>query len=107
MLSKFGDAVKSGLTWGLQVSQPEHNGDTGRIVDFDDAKGRYSVKEDESGEILALKPTNVQQIVQSCILAGIEGEPQLNNKSGTLLKFDAEKDRYNVRWEKAHSPSPC
>jgi hypothetical protein len=55
-------------------------------------------KVESEGESLSLRPSNLQQIVSGVILTGIEAEGgHLNGKSGTLLKFDAEKDRYTVR----------
>jgi len=55
------------------------------------------VQEEEGGEVLALKPANLQQIVSGVILQGIEADPTLNGKSGTILKYDEAKDRYTVR----------
>ena len=80
-----------------QVNAAERNGDTARVESFLADKERYLVRADEDGEVLSLKPGNLQQLVRGVTLAGIEGEPGLNGKSGTLLKHDPAKDRYLVR----------
>ena len=78
------------------VNAAQHNGDTARVVEFDGGKDRYVVQLD-GGETLSLKPANVQQMVSGVILVNIEGDASLNGKSGTLLKYDRDKDRYAVR----------
>jgi curved DNA-binding protein CbpA len=91
------DAVKPGTMvtiHGLQ-SAAHLNGETATVVDYDQVKDRYVVNVE--GESVALKPTNLQQIVKGVILQNIESDNSLNGKSGTLLKYDAEKDRYTVR----------
>jgi len=93
------DALRPGTRvtlFGL-VKAPHLNGDSATVKDFDSVKGRYVVGLDESGETLALRPDNVQQLLPGVILQGLDSEPDLNGKSGTLLKYDALKDRYAVR----------
>ena len=41
------------------ASKPELNGTKGVAVSFDDAKGRYNVRLESSGEFMALKPVNI------------------------------------------------
>jgi len=62
---------------------------------------RYIVQLDD-GEQLSVRPQNLQQLVPGVVLTGLsDGDasegPSLNGKSGVLLKFDANKERYNVR----------
>jgi len=56
----------------------------------------------DDGEQLSVRPQNLQQLVPGVVLTGLsDGDasegPSLNGKSGVLLKFDAKKERYNVR----------
>ena len=93
------DAISPGTKvtiFGL-VNAAERNGDTAEVLAFDGAKERYVVRLDD-GQSLSLKPQNLQQIVRGCTLTGIEAEGgQLNGKSGTLLGYRPEKDRYAIR----------
>jgi hypothetical protein len=79
------------------VNAAQLNGDTARVVEFDQAKDRYVVRLD-GGDTLSVKPSNLQQLISGVILVGIEGDASLNGKSGTLLKFDKDKERYTVRY---------
>ena len=45
------------------VSKPELNGTEGFADEFDDAKGRYNVRLDATGAVMALKPTNLTAAV--------------------------------------------
>ena len=61
------DILQSGTRVIVQHvrTQPELNGKVGRVVKFDDAKGRYNVKlEDQNDRVLALKPQNVIQMIE-------------------------------------------
>jgi hypothetical protein len=93
------DAIRPGtkVTIHSLLSNPQRNGDTAKIMDYDPVKDRYVVQEESEGETLSLKPTNLQQLVPGCKLQGIESEPGLVGKTGTLLRYDAGKDRYLVR----------
>lgn len=57
---------------------------------------RYVVQ-DESGERMALRPENVQQVVKGVVITNIEGDPSLNGQKGSLIYYNADKDRCNVR----------
>lgn len=74
---------------------PEHNGKTGKIAGFDQAKGRYEV-ELEGDVTMAMKPTN---LTQQCTvqLVGIESQPELNGQAGTVINYNEQLGRYTVR----------
>ena len=62
------DILQSGTRVMVQnvVAKPELNGKVGRVVKFDDAKGRYNVKlEDQDYRAVALKPQNVVQMIEN------------------------------------------
>jgi len=94
------DAMRSGTTvtvQGLQNSQ-HLNGESGRIKTYEASKGRYVVDlGPESGGEVSLKADNLQQMVPGVILQGIDSDPSLNGKSGSIWRYDAGKDRYVVR----------
>jgi len=71
----------------------EHNGKTGKIMGWDQTKGRYEV-ELEGDTTLSLRPANLTQQVR-VKLVGIESQPELNGQSGMILNFNA--GRYSVR----------
>jgi hypothetical protein len=79
---------------GLQ-SQPERNGDRGEIQDFDDASGRYVVNLEDSDEFLRVKPSNLLQHVH-VTMQGIESQPEMNGKKGTIIAWNDHKGRYQV-----------
>merc|ERR1712048_1356687 len=45
------------------AKQQEHNGKTGRVMGFDESKGRYDVQLEEDSIVLSLRP---QHITQQC-----------------------------------------
>jgi curved DNA-binding protein CbpA len=77
------------------AKQPEHNGKTGRILRFDDSRGRYDVELAEGSAVLALRPQN---LTQQCSLevAGLETKPELNGSKGDIFKYDEDTGRYMV-----------
>jgi hypothetical protein len=79
---------------GLQ-SQPERNGDRGEIQDYDDASGRYIVQLEDSDECLRVKPSNLLQHVH-VTMQGIESQPELNGKRGTIIAWNDHKGRYQI-----------
>jgi len=74
----------------------QHNGKIGTIRAFDESKQRYVV-ELPDGETMALKQKNIQQIIEGVKLRGLESKPELNGKSGTIIMFSPENERYQVR----------
>lgn len=74
----------------------EHNGKIGKITGWDQSKARYEVELD-SDTSLWVKPTNLTQRCSGVRIVGIESQPELNDKTGEILSYDAEKGRYTVR----------
>ena len=95
------DAMKPGTKVTVQgLGSAAHlNGETGAVLYYEPSKGRYVVElgdEDDSQQV-SLKSDNLQQLVRGVILQGIDSDASLNGKSGSLLRYDAQKDRYLVR----------
>ena len=67
------------------VSKPELNNEMASVQSYDDSKGRYQVKLDDDGDVLSLKPQNLQQILRGVRLTDIKSSPELDGKSGNLL----------------------
>merc|ERR1712060_552886 len=77
------------------AKQQEHNGKTGRVMGFDESKGRYDVQLEEDSIVLSLRP---QHIAQQCSMevVGLENKPELNGSMGDIFNYDAETGRYMV-----------
>lgn len=74
----------------------EHNGKTGTVQGFNEAKGRYDIKVEGAGStVLSLKP---QSLTRRCNVevTGLESKPELNGKVGEIFKFDEDSGRYTV-----------
>jgi len=91
------DAIPNGTVVSLKnlVSQPERNGDRGEIADFDPSSGRYTVVLEDTDEMLRVKPDNLLQHIHAT-LQGIESQPALNGKRGTIIAWNEHKERYNI-----------
>merc|ERR1719152_92769 len=79
------------------TSAPERNGTQGRVESYDDARGRYMVQVDGEETTLALRPANLEQLVTGTKVTGVTSDVSLNGKSGTVVGWDSEKERYSVR----------
>lgn len=79
---------------GLQ-SSPERNGDRGEVSEYLPDSGRYIVFLEDSDEYLRVKPANLLQHVH-VKLHGIESQPTLNGKRGTIVAWSDHKERYNI-----------
>ena len=85
-------------------SKPELNGSTAAIESFDSEKGRYTVIIDSTGEKLALKDANLENITarqklcsgQRVAIKGLKSKPELNGSTAVIESFDSEKGRYTV-----------
>uniref|UniRef100_A0A7S1IL73 J domain-containing protein n=1 Tax=Eutreptiella gymnastica TaxID=73025 RepID=A0A7S1IL73_9EUGL len=73
----------------------EHNGKEATIVQYDAAAERYTV-ETVTGHVLALKPTNLTQVV-GVKLWGLSGKPELNGATGKIAQWNPHKARYEVQ----------
>lgn len=79
---------------GLKTAQ--HNGKLGTIAGFDESKQRYVVQM-QDGETMALKVSNLQQMVDGVRIHGLASKPEWNGKTGTIIMFNPENDRYQVK----------
>lgn len=76
------------------VKTPEHNGKTGRVVNFDQSRSRYEVTV-QGGHTLSLRPQNLTQQCEIEV-TGLENKPELNGKRGDIVNYDEESGRYAV-----------
>jgi curved DNA-binding protein CbpA len=65
----------------------QHNGRIGKIKSFDDSKNRYTVDVGLENGPLALKPSNLQQLIQNVEIVGIESKPEYNGKMGNIASY--------------------
>lgn len=79
---------------GLKM-KAERNGDRGEIQDYEPSSGRYTVLVEDSDELLRVKADNLLQHTH-VVLSGIASQPSLNDKSGTIIAWDDDKERYNI-----------
>jgi len=91
------DAIPPGTIVSLKglQSRPERNGDRGEVAEYDEQSGRYLVFIEDEEEYLRVKPSNLLQHVH-IRLHGIESQPSLNGKRGTIVAWSDHKERYNV-----------
>jgi len=91
------DAIPNGTVVSLKglVNASDRNGDRGVIEGYEPINQRYTVRLEDTEELLKVKPSNLLQHVH-CTIHGIESQPQLNGKKGTILAWNDQKQRYNV-----------
>lgn len=91
------DAIPLGTVVSLKelISASERNGDRGVIKKYIPEKDRYVVALEDSDETMSIKPRNILQHVQ-VRLHDIQNQPLLNGKTGTILAWNARKERYNI-----------
>lgn len=91
------DAIPPGTIVSLKglQSRPERNGDRGEVAEYDEQAGRYVVFIEDSDEYLRVKPSNLLQHVH-IRLHGIESQPALNGKRGTIVAWSEANARYNI-----------
>jgi len=70
----------------------EHNGKSGEVMGYDEARGRYEVQV-QDGPLIWVKPTNLTQRC-SVEIHGLQSKPELNGKKAEVLGFDAHAGRY-------------
>mmetsp|Transcript_5429 Transcript_5429/g.14672 ORF Transcript_5429/g.14672 Transcript_5429/m.14672 type:complete len:365 (-) Transcript_5429:318-1412(-) len=74
----------------------EHNGKMGKVLRFDEQKGRYDVElAKESGTVLSLRPQSLTQQT-SVEVVGLENKAELNGRTGDVFKYDEDAGRYTV-----------
>ena len=77
------------------VGAAQHNGSVGVIKGVDGATGRYQVSLSD-GKQLALRPTNLLQML-SVTLAGLDGDDAAHNgAAATIFDYDDEANMYGV-----------
>eukprot|EP00173_Palmaria_palmata_P001910 Plantae.Rhodophyta-Palmaria_palmata.ctg21426.p1 GENE.Plantae.Rhodophyta-Palmaria_palmata.ctg21426~~Plantae.Rhodophyta-Palmaria_palmata.ctg21426.p1 ORF type:complete len:223 (+),score=17.54 Plantae.Rhodophyta-Palmaria_palmata.ctg21426:65-733(+) len=76
-------------------SRPDRNGDRGVVRQYNPQNGRYAVQIEDSEESMAVKPKNLLQHVH-VRLHGIESKPELNDKTGTIIAWNPNSERYSI-----------
>jgi len=91
------DAIPPGTVVSLRalVNAPERNGDRGVIKNYIPSTGRYLVELEDSNETMSVKASNLLQHVH-VRLHDIQNQKELNGKTGTILAWNPNKERYNV-----------
>ncbi|CAB9504550.1 protein DnaJ [Seminavis robusta] len=91
------DSIPPGTVVSLKGlrSKPERNGDRGVIQQYNPQNGRYFVQLEDSDEVMAVKPLNLLQHVH-VRLHGIESKPELNGKTGTIIAWNPNAERYSI-----------
>lgn len=83
------------------VSKPELNGRSGRVREYDEAKGRYHVE--VQGQVVSLKPDNLILPKDTrARVVGLVSQLQWNGKVGKVLDFDRERGRCAVQMSEEH-----
>jgi len=70
------------------------NGLTGQVMGYDEGAGRYDVNVQDRS--VALKPSNLVIQVTNILLRGITSKPELNGKTGKILDYNPENEKYTV-----------
>ncbi len=91
------DTIPNGTVVSLKnlISQPDRNGDQGKILQYNPSKQRYIIFFEDSDETIAVKASNLLQHVHVKI-HDITSQPELNGKTGTILTWLDSKERYNI-----------
>lgn len=99
------DSIPPGTVVSLKGlrSKPERNGDRGQIQQYSPQNGRYIVQLEDSEETMAVKPSNLLQHVH-VRLNGIESKPELNGKTGTIIAWNPNAERYSIYVMAAQNP---
>lgn len=71
------------------------NGARGEIVDFNEEKQRYKVKLHSGSAAVAIKPSNLQQLLNGIEVVGTSRQ-DLNGRIGAHAYYDCEKGRYII-----------
>merc|ERR1711957_253378 len=95
---KRDDVIPSGakIVVGSLKSSAHLNGRRGQVLQYDDSRQRYVCQLDNDEQI-ALKPSNITQLVGNCTVSGVGSKPELNGQRGAVLGWDEEKGRYQLR----------
>merc|ERR1719253_493038 len=88
--------LNTGVTIRGLKKAAQHNEKSGKIIGWDEQKGRYEISLEGGDETLSLKPANLTQRC-SCELQGIESQPALNGQHGEVIQFNEDSGRYTVK----------
>ena len=76
-------------------NKAEYNGNRGMVQKYIGETKRYLVELEDFEEMLSVRPDNLLQ--QPCVtLHGIQSQPELNGKTGTVETWCPTKERYNI-----------
>jgi hypothetical protein len=91
------DAIPPGTVVSFKglTKASERNGDRGVIQRYLPESGRYIVELEDSEETMSVKAVNLLQHVHVTV-HDIESKPELNGKTGTILTWLPDKERYNI-----------
>mmetsp|Transcript_13260 Transcript_13260/g.28654 ORF Transcript_13260/g.28654 Transcript_13260/m.28654 type:complete len:452 (+) Transcript_13260:52-1407(+) len=88
------------------VSSPRLNGRHGTIMQYQPQSGRYLVQLEadistfivgDSTAPMAIKPENLLQTGVKVKIHGLQSEPRLNGKEGTICAYSKDRNRYVVQ----------
>mmetsp|Transcript_16471 Transcript_16471/g.23428 ORF Transcript_16471/g.23428 Transcript_16471/m.23428 type:complete len:388 (-) Transcript_16471:138-1301(-) len=77
------------------VNASDRNGEMGVVKSFDPRNGRYIVALEDSNETMSVKAPNLLQNVHVRVY-GLNSSLQLNGKTGTIVTWISDRERYNV-----------
>ena len=78
------------------LNKPNLNNLIGTIIDYDSTRDRYMVSfTDEM--IISLKPHNIVPLISKVKLYNISTDKSLNGKSGNIIAYDTQKDRFTIK----------
>jgi curved DNA-binding protein CbpA len=91
------DAIPAGTVISLKglKNAKERNGDQGVIQQYNPSTGRYIVVLEDTDETMSVKAQNLLQHVHVRI-HDVKSQPELNGKTGTILTWIENKERYNI-----------
>lgn len=91
------DVIPRGTIASLKdlKGKPEYNGDRGVVKQYVPSTGRYAVDLEDSEETMSVKPENLLQHVHVTV-HDIQSMPELNGKTGTVITWLSDKERYNI-----------
>lgn len=95
--------------------RPELNGQRGTVLSYQPGSARYLVQfqsnvsnfvtRDSSAAPVAIKPVNLLQTGVKVKIHGLQMQPQLNGKVGTVSAYSKERNRYIVQLTALLSPT--
>jgi len=92
------NVIKNGVNVIVQNlrSAAQHNGKQGVIESYDPQKERYTVQL-QTQEVIALKTSNFQQIIEGVRITGLGSKPRLNGTEGIIVGWNPSNGRYTIK----------